>query len=136
MRTETALGAEIRRHLLSAASVYMGLLGLAFILFPLQAGSGAVPADASLALIAYLRVLAGPFLGIAVLDWLSRHAPYSPAMRAVLLGNAVGFSTVALMDLIGVATGDARSVASLFLIVHLLFAVAFVAVWLRSGQGH
>ena len=39
-----------------------------------QIGIDAVPADASPALIAYLRIFASPMLGIAVLNWMARNA--------------------------------------------------------------
>jgi len=35
---------------------------------------GAVPTDASAALVAYLRLFGSPFLGIAVLNWMARNA--------------------------------------------------------------
>jgi hypothetical protein len=86
-----------------------------------------VPADASPELVALLRLLGGPFLGIAVLNWLSRNAQPSAALRTVLIANAVGFGAVAANDIWGVASGEARDVAKYFLAVHLLFALAFVA---------
>ena len=62
----------------------------------------------------------------------SRAAQPSPAGRAVLLANLVGFGTVALNDVWGVASGEARELAKVFLIVHALFALAFAAAcWRR-----
>jgi hypothetical protein len=60
--------------LLTIAAVYMALSGLGFIFAPQSLGVGAVPTDASAALIAYLRLFGSPFLGIAVLDWTARNA--------------------------------------------------------------
>ena len=50
---------------LIASAIYLGLIGLALIFAPLQFGIGAVPADASPELIAFLRLVGGPLLGIA-----------------------------------------------------------------------
>ena len=86
----------------------------------------AVPADASAALIAYLRIFGGPILGIALLNWMARNAEPSAARNAIVLGNIVGFGCVTLMDVWGVFSGDARPVAKLFLVIHLLMTVAFV----------
>ncbi len=61
------------RILLSIAAVYMALVGLGFIFAPQAIGIGAVPADASDALIAYLRLFGSPFLGIAVINWTARN---------------------------------------------------------------
>ena len=75
------------RILLSIAAVYMALVGLGFIFAPQAIGIGAVPADASDALIAYLRLFGSPFLGIAVLNWTARNVGPSRARNAIILGN-------------------------------------------------
>jgi hypothetical protein len=112
---------------LVASALYLAAVGLGLMLFPLQFGIGAVPADASSELVALLRLLGGPFLGIAVLNWLARDAGPSPARRAILLANIVGFGAVAGNDIWGVASGEAREIAKLFLAVHLAFTLAFIA---------
>ena len=111
----------------------MTLVGLALMFFPIQFGRGAVPTDAAPALLALLRLLGGPFLGIAVLNWLSRNAEPS-TLRVVMLANIVGFGAVAANDVWGVVSGEARDIAKLFLIVHLFFTLAFVAGAARGGR--
>lgn len=118
---------------LTLSSLYLVVVGLALMFFPLQFGRGAVPADAGPELLALLRLLGGPFLGIAVLNWLSRNA--EPAtLRPVLLANIVGFGAVAANDVWGVASGEAREIAKLFLIVHLLLTLAFVVAARQTLQ--
>jgi hypothetical protein len=112
---------------LTLSAFYLGLVGLALMIVPLQFGVGAVPTDSPPELIALLRLLGGPFLGIAVLNWLVRNAPPSPTLNAVLIANIVGFGAVAANDIWGVASGEARDLAKIFLVVHLLFTLAFVA---------
>ncbi len=114
------------RLTLTLSAIYLALVGIGLLLFPLQFGVGAVPQDASPQLVALMRLLGGPFLGIAVLNWLSRNAQPS-TLKTVLLANVVGFGAVAANDIFGVATGEARDVAKYFLVVHLGFALAFVA---------
>jgi hypothetical protein len=116
---------------LTLSAIYLALVGIGLMIFPLQFGVGAVPEDASPQLIALLRLLGGPFLGIAVLNWISRDAE-PPALRAVLLANLVGIGAVAANDVVGVATGEAREAAKIFLVVHLAFAIAF-AVAVRKN---
>ena len=111
----------------TASAVYLAAIGLGLMLFPLQFGVGAVPAHASPELVALLRLLGGPFLGIAVLNWLSRDTGRSPALRAILVANLVGFGAVAANDVWGVVSGEARDIAKIFLVVHLLFTLAFAA---------
>jgi hypothetical protein len=111
---------------LTISALYLATIGLALMLFPLQFGTGAVPKDAAPELLALLRLLGGPFLGIAVLNWLSRDAE-APAARPVVLANIVGFGAVAANDIWGVASGEARDIAKIFLVVHLLFTIAFLA---------
>jgi hypothetical protein len=115
------------------SAIYLAAVGVGLMFFPLQFGVGAVPADASPELVALLRLLGGPFLGIAVLNWLSRNAAYSPGQRAVLLANIAGFGAVTANDIWGVASGEAREMAKLFLAVHLAFTFAFIAL-LRGGR--
>ena len=112
--------------ILTISALYMLAVGTALMLFPLQFGIGAVPPDASPQLVALLRLLGGPFIGIAVLNWLSRGAKPSSTRNAILVANIVGFGSVGVNDLVGVATGEAREIAKVYLVVHLLFTLAFV----------
>jgi hypothetical protein len=102
------------------------------LLVPLQFGVGAVPRDASPELLALLRLLGGPFLGIAVLDWMSRNSEPSTVRNTVVLANLVGFGVVAANDIVGVISGSARDLAKVFLFVHLSFTIAFVVAWVRG----
>lgn len=117
---------------LTLSSIYLAAIGLALMFAPLKFGIGAVPADASPELLALLRLLGGPFLGIAVLNFLSRDAAPSPTREAVILANIVGFGAVAANDVWGVFSGEAREIAKVFLIAHLAFTAGFVAAALRS----
>jgi hypothetical protein len=117
--------------LLSFTATYMAVLGLGFIFAPLAIGRGAVPADAPAALIAYLRVFGGTFLGIAVLNWTARNAEPSTARTSIILGNIVGFSVGPILDVWGLFHG-ARQLAVVFLVIHLLIALAFIWAWRES----
>jgi hypothetical protein len=118
----------MRKLILTLSAIYLAAIGLGLLIVPLKFGIGAVPADASPQLIALMRLLGGPFLGIAALNWLSRDFPPSPQLRAILIANLVGFGFVAANDVWGVATGEARDIARYFLVVHLAFALAFILV--------
>ncbi len=123
---------------LTVSALYLAVLGVGFMFAPREIGIDAVPADASPALIAYLRIFGGPILGIAVLNWMARNAEPSAARNAIVLGNIVGFGCVTLMDVWGVFSGGARPVAKLFLVIHLLMTVAFVVAGRASmrAQGN
>ena len=123
------------KAVLTAAAIYLGLVGLGVLFVPRYFGVGAVPADAPPALIAFLRIFAGPCLGIAVLNWLARDLGPSPGRNAIVLANIVGFGCVAATDVWGVSSGDARPIAKAFLVVHLLFALAFVMARRRAIGG-
>lgn len=110
------------------SAIYLAVIGLALIFAPLKFGVGAVPLDASPQLLALLRLLGGPLLGIGVLNWLSRSAEPSLARNAIIIANIVGFGAVAVNDVHGVFTGEARELARVFLVAHLGFTLAFVAV--------
>ena len=117
------------KPVLIASAIYLALVGLGVMLVPRYFGLGAVPPDAPPALIAFLRIFAGPCLGIAVLNWLARDAEPSRARNAIVLANIVGFGVVTANDVVGVFSGDARQLAKGFLVVHLLFTLAFVMAW-------
>ena len=122
----------MRRLTLVLSALYLAAIGLGLLIVPLKFSVGAVPADASPELIALLRLLGGPFLGIALLNWLSRDAHPSPLLRAILLANLAGFGVVTANDIWGVASGEAREIARYFLVVHLAFTLAFVAALRQS----
>lgn len=109
------------------SALYLAIIGLALIAVPLRFGYGAVPVDAGPELLALLRLLGGPFLGIAVLNWLSRNENPS-ALRSVIIANLVGFGAVVANDVQGVLSGEAREIARLFLVIHLLFTAAFARI--------
>jgi hypothetical protein len=120
--------------LLGIAAIYMALVGLGLIFAPRAFGVGAVPVDASPELIAFLRLWGSPLLGIAVLDWMARNVEPSTARRAIVLGNIVGFATIAAVDVWGSFVGGARPVTKVFALIHLLFAVAFIWVGRRRSR--
>lgn len=123
------------KTVLIAAAVYLAAIGLALLIVPAQFGVDAVPDDPAPALLALLRLLGGPMLGIAVLNWMSRNADATVIRNTVILANLVGFGLVAGNDIVGVLTGSARDLARIFLVIHLGFAVAFAVAWVRSSAG-
>ena len=125
----------MRKAILILSALYLAAVGIGLMAVPLRFGVGAVPADAGPELVALLRLLGGPFLGISALNWLARSEPPSPALRAILTANLIGFGAVAANDIHGVASGEARELAKAFLIVHLAFTAAFAAALARLGRG-
>jgi hypothetical protein len=107
------------------AASYLTLAGIGFIFIPQLFGKGAVPVDPSPALLEYLRVFGSPLLGIAVLDWTARNEKASTARNAIILGNIIGFGTIAALDIWGLFHG-ARPAARIFVAIHGLFAIAFI----------
>ncbi|MGV9673642.1 hypothetical protein ACWDSJ_00030 [Nocardia sp. NPDC003482] len=123
------------KALLVTAAVYLAAIGLALLFAPARFGVGAVPEDATPQLLSLLRLLGGPMLGIAVLNWRSRDVA-APAIRdTVVLANFVGFGVVAGNDVWGVLSGEARDLAKVFLVVHLAFAISFALTWFRALRG-
>jgi hypothetical protein len=52
------------KAVLTVSAIYQAIIGVGMMLVPRQFGIDAVPADASPALIAFLRIFGGPFLGL------------------------------------------------------------------------
>lgn len=121
------------KAVLTVSAIYQAIIGVGMMLAPRQFGIDAIPADATPALIAFLRIFGGPMVGIAVLNWLARNLAPSPALNAIVLANIVGFGCVTTMDVWGVFSGDARPIAKVFLVIHALLTFAFVVAW-RTNQ--
>src|ERR687889_794928 len=117
------------KGLLTVAAIYQAIIALGMMLVPRQFGIDAVPANATPALIAFLRIFGGPLAGIAVLNWTARKLEPSPALKAIVLGNIVGFGCITILDVVSVFNGSARPIAKVFLVIHLALTVAFVVAW-------
>ncbi len=109
---------------LTISAVYMGLLGLGYLVSPAAMSFGVVDATASSALIGLLRLQASLFIGIAVLSWMARDAEASKARDAIALGNTVGFGLGAILIIWGALTGS-PAVTWVFALINLLIAAAF-----------
>jgi hypothetical protein len=122
------------KALLTISAIYQAIIAFGMMFVPRQFGVDAVPADASPALIAFLRIFGGPIAGIAVLSWMARKLEPSPALKAIVLGNIVGFGCITILDILSVFNGSARPLAKVFLVIHLALAVGFVMAWTRLRQ--
>lgn len=91
--------------LFGIASICMAVVGLGLILVPHTFGRGAVPVDASPALISFLRLWGSPLLGIAVLNWMARKEGPSTIRNAIITGNIIGFAVIASLDAWGIFNG-------------------------------
>ncbi len=116
--------------LLSVSAIYLGLVGLLYIFAPFVVLHG-LEADASAFLIAEIRIGAGTFLGIAVMDWLARNAEASRARDAIFWGNLVGYVLAAVLTVMAaLAGGDV--LGWIIAAVNGLFAIGFFVV----GRGN
>src|SRR3546814_5482151 len=107
---------------LTLSALYLAAVGLGLTFFPLAFGVGAVPPDASPELVSLLRLLGGPFLGIAALNWQARKGEPS-ALGNILLANLIGFGVVALNDIVGVATRSEEHTSELQSLMRISYAV-------------
>ncbi len=117
--------------LLGVSAVYMMLIGIGHLLAPVYMSAGAVPADASGELVAFLRHYAALFIAIAVLNWLVRKVEVSVALHAILVANIIVFGLGAALDVAAVV-GGAGLTGLLPASINLLFALAFV--WVLQGS--
>jgi hypothetical protein len=120
--------------LFSAAALYLGLVGLGFLLVPGILVFGALGATPAI-IVAELRQYGGALLGIAVLNWVARNAEPSKARDAVFLGNTVGFGLVAVGGLLRQLSG-AVAIGWLFVLINVLFALGFFIVARMNISGH
>ncbi|MGB8647599.1 MAG: hypothetical protein WCF84_20360 [Anaerolineae bacterium] len=113
--------------LLIVAAIYLALIGLGFLLAPSLMVFSALPSGVPEGVFAELRQYGGALLGIAVLNWIARNAEASKAKDGVFYGNTVGFGLVALGGVLRQLSG-AMAVGWVFVVIHLLFAIAFFIV--------
>ncbi|UCH60467.1 MAG: hypothetical protein JSV61_03050 [Anaerolineales bacterium] len=100
------------------------LFGLAFIFAPVWLLSFyGITADATTAFIGQL--LGAAFVGFAIISWMARNAPASPARSAILLsffiGDAIGFIVSLLAQMKGVANALGWSTVAIYLLLALAF---------------
>jgi hypothetical protein len=112
--------------LFSAAALYLGLVGLGFLLAPGTLVFGALGQTPTI-IMAELRQYGGALLGIATLNWVSRNAEPSIARNGIFLGNTIGFGLVAIGGVLRQLSG-AVAIGWLFVLINLFFALAFFMV--------
>jgi len=110
---------------LTLSAIYMAAIGLITLIAPHALTFGAVDASASADILFSLRISSSMALGIAVLNWMSRNAEASVARKAVVTANLVGFALASILGIWG-ALGGAPAPAWGFVIVNVLFAIAFL----------
>lgn len=114
------------KTLLTVSSIYMGLIGLGYLLFPAGMMEGVDP-TAPAALLGEIRVVSSTFLGISVLNWWARSAGPSRAMDAIFVGNSLGAGLAGILDLFEVL-GGGPAYGMAFVVVNLLLSASFAWV--------
>jgi len=112
--------------LFSAAALYLGLVGLGFLLVPGTLVFGALGATPAI-IVAELRQYGGALLGIAALNWVARNAELSKARDGIFVGNTVGFGLVAIGGVLRQLSG-AVAIGWLFVLINVLFAISFLVL--------
>ena len=110
--------------ILIISAVYMALIGLGHLVAPVAMSAGAVPADASSGLIAFLRHYSALFIAIAVMNWMARNSEASTARNAIVLANMVVFGLGAILD-VGAVISGAGAVGLVPATINLVIATAF-----------
>jgi len=113
--------------LLTLASIEIALIGLLGLLIPATTSYG-FEVNMPDYFNATARIPFGLFIGLAVVNWFTRNAEASKARDAIFLGNMVGHVLWAILVAITVLTPGAQPAGWAFVVVYLLFAVAFFMV--------
>ena len=112
--------------LLNVSAIYLALIGILFQVDP--AALFGLDANASAVLITNIRVPLSLLLAIAVINWFARKSDASSARDAIFLGNTVAFAFVAIGDFLVTIIPGADPSGWVFVVVNLLFAIAFFVV--------
>ena len=116
------------------ASIIPFVFGILMIVAPDQLAAGMMVAPVTDPLNAWVRAVGTNLIGLACINFLARHAVWSPAVRAIIIGNIV-------VHLLGLATdwyGFGQGVITLGgalqgLVIHSAFLVGF-GYYLGSGR--
>ena len=108
------------------SATYWALMGVVLQAVPVMAFG--LDANASPSLIANLRVPASLLFPLAVLNWLSRNSDPSAARDAIFVSNLTAFALVGIGDLLVTLMPGADPIGWVFVVINLLFAVAFFVV--------
>lgn len=100
----------------------MGLIGLGVLISP--AAVMGLGAGISAQLIAQLRVQAGLYIGITVVNWFARSTDASKARDAIFLGNTVIFGLMAILFGMLMFTGEPVT-GWVIVAIALFFTIAF-----------
>ncbi len=121
------------KTLFLVAALLTLLLGVAWTLFPgAMFASWGVEANG---LAVYMgRRYGGLFFGYAVILWLSRTSEFSVARTAILAGSAIVTVVMALVILVGVATGVVGPAVWGVVGIEVLLAGGFVYFYLTAGR--
>jgi hypothetical protein len=111
--------------LLIIAAIYMALVGLGHLVSPISMSAGALPADASAGVAAFLRHYAPLFIAIAAMNLLARDSAPSTALNAIVLANTIVFGFGAILDVLAVI-GGAGATGLVPATINLGFAIAFL----------
>jgi len=106
------------------SAVYMALIGLGHLFSPIAMSAGAVPADASSGLVAFIRHYSALFVSIAVLNWMARNAEPSSTRNAIVVANIITFGLAAALDVFAVLSG-APITGLVPASINLLLAIGF-----------
>lgn len=106
------------------SAIYMALIGLGHLLAPIAMSAGAVPADASSGLVAFIRHYSALFVSIAALNWMVRNAEPSATRKAIVVANIIAFGLAAALDIFAVLSG-APITGLVPATINLLLAIAF-----------
>lgn len=122
-----------RRRFLVVAAAVPGLFGLVMMLVPtvmLENSLTEVPQDAT---VAVTRWVGFAVFSVALITYLSRNDAFSPALRAVMIGNVVFHLLGTVMDTSGYLAGT-MTISGLVtgLVPHTLLAAGFLH-FLRSA---
>ncbi len=98
---------------------------------PEMVGLGAFRSGASASLLAYLRIPAGIFISVAIVNWMVRKAEPSATLKSIVLGNICGFGLTAILQVLSVFSGNLPSIL-VFAVINALFAIAFILVLIQG----
>ncbi len=112
------------RALFVATAALLALLGVSWLLAP-ETMLSLWGAQGDQITIYMARRYAVLFFGYAVILWLSRTAPATPARDAILAGATVVAAAMALVSLFGVLTGTVGPAAWIAVVIEVALAASF-----------
>lgn len=120
---------------MTASAVFLGLIGISLTFLPGEV-AGYFSSDINLTSVLILQILGAAYLGLAMLNWMTRNNPIGGIYgKPLMIGNLVHFlvSALALIKIMGRIQNHFEIILALT-IIYSIFTLGYVFVFVTNPK--